>query len=504
MEVPSLQQSGKGVSFGSGPYGQSGYAPARYFDKDLPFIFQQVGIEDDELAWGERKQLIAQLYQIMRTQPLVLAAGQRLGRFVIGNSPWPRFSTSDSDFNEAARDVLVDHLSNPLKFDLRQRLNFAEMLQTAFVHAYLMAGDCGLRFHENMSFEPYESDCIGPPSEGSAPKNEVLGLQIDNSGRYIGFRVGSRTRGQQALENSEVLEPREFIFAAKRMPHRFDQIRGTPVLAVAFSRFLRVNEISESELKALANASKMVMTVPVEDLPINDLPRDSDGNPIFPKITLEDNTVAYVPSEMEPKMFNITRPNPQLKEFLDSILFEAASAIDISYKRLTGQSIKNFSQNRGDDKDDAESFANMQHWVRRNFQLDRIIYRLVKYYVKRGDLPKPPKEWKFESLHRTLRFSWPKIEYVDPYKGEQTKRIARENGKSLHEIMGDDWRDQLKQSFVEEKYLAELEKETGISRDRIIKPITSASERLEREPEREGETDDDSEESKVDAEGSDI
>lgn len=466
----------------SGPYGQSGWEAARLYTRDWQMSHGRVGWEEEELTWSDRGRLITQLYQLLRRFPLVQSPADKFSRYVIGAGPWPRIKTSSAEFNEALHNAFKRHFSNPVLCDIRRQDDLPTMLKTAFNQAYYFSGDCGLRIHTGngvgmFRLEPYESDRIGPPADFTPPANEKMGIQIERWGEYRAFRVGQR--GPGGLVNTRLVPASDFIFAARHLPQRFDQVRGVGVLAQAFDRFIKSNEITNSELVALSNASKLAFYQPIEGLDDVELPTDANGNPVPIKIKLEDGTVIMGPAGSKPEAIKMERPNPELIDFIDSIFHEIAAVLGISFYQLTGKSLKNFSQNKGDLKSDAESFEEMQRWVRREFQLDRIVWRFAIEF--RNELPPAPPDWKFANLYELIRYTWPKLNYFDPEKQAKADRLKMENGGSLYDIYGDEWKDHVDRAFEVQQYIAKKEEETGIDRDRVLRPISASQDILKKD-----------------------
>jgi len=475
----------------SGPYGQSGYEAARLFTKDWKMSHGTVDFEEKELGWGDRKRLIAQLYQLLRKFPLVQSPADKFNRYVIGPGPWPRIKTSDPKFNEALHGAFKRHFSNPALCDMRRRDDLPTLLKTAFNQAYYFSGDCGFQLHTGngsgvFRIEAYESDRIGPPSDFAPPENEVQGVVLEPWGEHRGYRVGRRSNG--GLTASHVVPASNFIFASRSLPQRWDQVRGVGVLAQAFGRFIQSNEITESELISLSNASKAAFYVPIPGLEDVELQRDKNGNPIPLEVKITDGSIFYGPEGTKPEAIKIERPNPNLIGFIDSVLHEVAAVIGISFYQLTGKSLKNFSQNKGDLKTDAEAFEEMQRWVRREFQLDRLVYRFSIEF--RNQLPPPPPEWRFENLFELIRYTWPKLNYFDPEKQAKADRLRMQNGASLYDIYGDEWKEQVDRAFEVQSYLKEKESSTGIDRDRVFLPVSTAG-HIDFEDEGTGELEDD-------------
>jgi len=459
----------------SGPYGQSGYEAARIHTRDWQMSYGTVDTEDNEMSWGERKRLITQLYQLLRRFPLVQSPADKFNRYVIGAGPWPRIKTSSAEYNEALHNAFKRHFSNPVLCDMRRQDDLPTMLKTGFNQAYYFSGDAGLRIFTGngtgvMRLEPYESDRIGPSIDGPAPKNEINGVILEPWGEHRGFRVGKRGNG--GLRDSRVIPASDFIFAARHMPQRWDQVRGTGVLAQAFGRFIQANEITESELASLSNASKAAIYMPIPGLEDVELKQDAHGNPIPLQMKMENGSIYYGPEGAKPEIIKMERPNPNLIGFIDSVLHEVAAVIGISFYQLTGKSLKNFSQNKGDLKTDAESFEEMQRWVRREFQLDRLVWRFSIEF--RDQLPPAPEDWQFANLFELIRYTWPKLNYFDPEKQAKADRLKMQNGASLYDIYGDEWKEQVDRSFEVQSYLEEKERATGIDRDRVMLPVSAS------------------------------
>lgn len=461
---------GVGAAYGSGPWGESGYAAAQEYSRFHKAILSNVGSEDRELNWGQRKRLLVNTYQLARLYPFTESASAKLVRYVVGSGVWPRPKTSSDRWNRRAAEKFKSHFDDPRLCDVRGRETLTDILKHLVSHVWLFAGDGALQILPGLRINPIESDRIGPPAGKPAPDDEVFGIKVSDYGEFLSFRVGSRAAS--GVEDAQVIPASDIIYAARTLNHRFDQTRGVPVLAQAFARLVVAGEITTAELAAMNAAAKIAWYQPV-DIEIN-LGTNADGSTKYPDFKLQDGMVVFGPQGQEPRMFSTNRPNDQFGPFLRSVWQEVASCLGISYELLTGDYQQtNFSTIRGIRMEDAAGFAEVQHWLRRTV-LDRLFYWATSYWVKRGDLPAPPRDFEGDAANYLVSWSFPRLGHIDPYKEHQGNRLHLENGGSFGAIYGDDFEEIIRQKSNEIKRIKEIAAADGNTFEEIVKPITQA------------------------------
>ena len=163
---------------GSGPWGESGYAAAQQYSRFHKSVLSNVGSEDHELSWSQRKRLLANTYQLARLYPFTESASSKLVRYVIGGGVWPRPKTSSERWNRAAAQKFKSHFDDPRLCDIRNRETLPDILKHLVSHVWLFAGDGALQMLPGLRLNPIESDRIGPPAGKEAPKDEVFGVKL--------------------------------------------------------------------------------------------------------------------------------------------------------------------------------------------------------------------------------------------------------------------------------------------------------------------------------------
>lgn len=473
MKLPSFFSRAKTPApmAGSGPRGDSGYEIAQLFSRfHKEIIFANVDTEDKEMRWADRKRMLVHSYQMARAYPYAYAACVRLADHVIGDGVWPTPKTGNDEFDEMAALKFKAHWDDARLCDVRNRQGLTAMLRHLVPHVCLYAGDAGLRILPGMRYNPYESDRIGPPDKGADPVDEVMGVRVTPWGEFTGFRVGGRAAS--GVTNSEVVPASDFLFVARHLLHRFDQVRGVPAIAQAFGRLIYGGEITTAELRVALAASKVGWYQPVEGLDGVEVPKDANGNPIWPKFQLQDGTVLYGPPGHEPKSFKYERPGDNFATIMRMVWSESASVLGMSYEMLTGDYSKtNFSVIRGVRLEDASGFRSIQQHVVKPI-LDRLFYWSTSRWIKTRELPTPPKDFEGDAANYMVSWSFPKLEHIDPYKEHQANRLSLENGASLRDIYGDKWEEVIRERAKQQRRIKEIAAAEGVDPEDIFRPVS--------------------------------
>ena len=427
-----------------------------------------VGSEDSELNWRQRKQLLANSYQLARLYPFTESASSKIARYVVGAGVWPRPRTSSKTWNKKASEKFKAHFDDARLCDVRGRETLPDLLKHLVSHVWLFAGDGGFQMLPGLRLNPIESDRIGPPAGRDSPPNEVFGVQYNDFGELTAFRIGRRA--VSGVERSELIPGADMIYAARWLLHRFDQVRGVPAFAQAFARLVVAGEITTAELAAMNAAAKLAWYQPI-DVDIT-LGTNSDGSTAYPEMKLQDGMVVFGPKDSEPKMFTTNRPNDQFQPFLRSVWQEVASCLGISYELLTGDYQQtNFSTIRGIRMEDAAGFGEIQQWLKRTV-LDRLFYWSTSYWIKKGELPPAPKDFEGDAANYLVSWSFPRMPHIDPYKEHQGNRLSLENGGTFADIYGDEVEEKFVEKSREIRRLKEIAAADGNTIDELFRPIT--------------------------------
>lgn len=463
---------------GSGPWGESGYQAAQQYSRFHKVVNSEVGSEDKELTWHQRKRLLSNTYQLARLYPFTESASSKLVRYVVGSGVWPRPKTSSERWNRKAAEKFKAHFDDPRLCDVRNRQTLPDILKHLVSHVWLFAGDGALHMLPGLRINPLESDRIGPPAGKEPPKDEVMGVRLTPWGEFTDFRIGERA--SNGVTKHALVPADQVIFAARTLNHRFDQVRGVPVLAQAFARLIVAGEITTAELAAMNAAAKIAWYQPI-DVDIN-LGTNADGSTKYPDFKVQDGSVVFGPEGGKPQMFSTNRPNDQFQPFLRSVWQEVAACIGVSYELLTGDYQQtNFSTIRGIRMEDAGGFSEIQQWLKRTV-LDRLFYWSTSYWIKKGELDPAPKDFEGDASNYLVSWSFPRIEHIDPYKEHQGNRLGLENGGTFHDIHGDDFEEKMRLKSQEIKRIREIAEKDGNELGDLIKPITETAKEPTLEP----------------------
>ena len=361
--------------------------------------------ENIELPPYDRDELVGNLLNMKRNNPIVKSISRLKRTDVVGSGIKPQPATPSESYNEQILNLWEEWAEAP---EVTGMMNMAE-LQREVVDAPLFFGDIGLLYSQSGLLQVFEGSRIGSPmgvgafSENDPDKNGVI---VDEFGRPIEYQVGNRANG--VLADVINVPASEFTLYMKRQ--RPAQWRGVPTLAPCVNTLMDVSEYEEIEMiaaKVSASLSAVIKREGSVNFELANRAEDGDQDTVGRLENFEPGTFHYLePGEDVSTIAPNGRPNVNGIEWLAFELRKVGAAIGIPYEFLLGDiGGSSFSASQGVVMQYQAQVEEEQNCL---ISLMKKIYRWrVAKWVADGELSIPGEVKKpFQVRFQPPRFRW--------------------------------------------------------------------------------------------------
>ena len=361
--------------------------------------------ENVELGPMDRDELVGNLLNMKRNNPIVKSISRLKRTDVVGSGIVPQPATKDEGYNEQTLDLWHAWAEAP---EITGMMNMREV-QAEVVDAPLFFGDIGILYGSNGQLQIFEGSRIGSPlgvvgfNEDDPDKNGVI---VDEYGRPVEYQVGRRINGQ--LVDVHNVPARNFSLYMKRT--RPSQWRGVPTLAPCVNTLMDVSEYEEIEMiaaKVAASLSAVIKREGAVNFELADRAPAGEQDTEGRLENFEPGTFHYLePGEDISTIASNGRPNVDGIEWLAFELRKVGAAIGIPYEFLLGDiGGSSFSASQGVVMQYQAQVEEEQNCV---IELMKKIYRWrVGKWVADGELKVPAEvDDPFRVRFQPPRFRW--------------------------------------------------------------------------------------------------
>ena len=297
--------------------------------------FHPIRDENVELNPYDRDELVGNLLNMKRNNPVVKSISRLKRTDVVGSGLVPQPATAAEDFNEQVLDLWHEWAEHP---EVTHMMNMKQV-QQEIVDAPLFFGDIGILYGNNGLLQIFEGSRIGSPAgsvgfgEDDPDKNGVI---VDDYGRPIEYQVGRRING--TLMDVHNVPADNFELYMKRQ--RPSQWRGVPTLAPCVNTLMDVSEYEEIEMiaaKVSASLSAVIKREGSVNFELANRESAEDQDTVGRLERFEPGTFHYLePGEDVSTIAPNGRPNVNGIEWLAFELRKVGAAIGIPYEFMLG------------------------------------------------------------------------------------------------------------------------------------------------------------------------
>ena len=367
--------------------------------------FHPIRDENIELPPFDRDELVGNLLNMKRNNPIVKSISRLKRTDVVGSGIKPQPATSAEYFNEQVLELWEKWSDAP---EVTGMMNM-KSVQQEIVDAPLFFGDIGILYGSNGLLQVIEGCRIGSPrgisgfNEYDPDKNGVI---VDDYGKPIEYQVGQRINGQ--LVDVQTIPAKNFTLYMKRQ--RPSQWRGVPTLAPCVNTLMDVAEYEEIEMisaKVSASLSAVIKRENSVSFELANREAAGDQDTVGRLENFEPGTFHYLePGEDISTIASNGRPNVNGIEWLAFELRKVGAAIGIPYEFLLGDiGGSSFSASQGVVMQYQAQVEEEQHCL---IDVMHKIYRWrVGKWVVDGELSVPPEvDDPFRVRFQPPRFRW--------------------------------------------------------------------------------------------------
>tara|TARA_R100001244_G_scaffold75161_1_gene59886 strand:+ start:876 stop:2363 length:1488 start_codon:yes stop_codon:yes gene_type:complete len=367
--------------------------------------FHPIRDENVELPPYDRDQLVGNLLNMKRNNPIVKSISRLKRTDVVGSGIVPQPATAAEDFNEQLLDLWHTWAEAP---EVTHMMNM-KAVQQEIVDAPLFFGDIGILYGSNGQLQIFEGSRIGSPmgitgfNEDDPDKNGVI---VDDYGRPLEYMVGRRVNG--VLTDVTNVPAADFTLYMKRQ--RPSQWRGVPTLAPCVNTLMDVSEYEEIEMiaaKVSASLSAVIKREGAVNFELANREADGDQDTVGRLENFEPGTFHYLePGEDVSTIAANGRPNVNGIEWLAFELRKVGAAIGIPYEFMLGDiGGSSFSASQGVVMQYQAQVEEEQNCI---IEVMKKIYRWrVGKWVADGELSVPPEvDDPFQVRFQPPRFRW--------------------------------------------------------------------------------------------------
>tara|TARA_R100000655_G_scaffold44273_1_gene80901 strand:+ start:4235 stop:5731 length:1497 start_codon:yes stop_codon:yes gene_type:complete len=297
--------------------------------------FHPIRDENIELPPYDRDELVGNLLNLKRNNPIVKSISRLKRTDVVGSGVRAQPATPSEDFNERVLDLWHQWSEAP---EVTGMMNM-KSVQQEIVDAPLFFGDIGILYGSNGLLQIFEGCRIGSPfgvggfNENDPDKNGVI---VDDYGRPLEYQVGKRVNG--TLTDVHNVPAKDFSLYMKRQ--RPSQWRGVPTLAPCVNTLMDVSEYEEIEMiaaKVSASLSAVIKRENSVSFELANRAEENEQDTVGRLENFEPGTFHYLePGEDVSTIAPNGRPNVDGIEWLAFELRKVGAAIGIPYEFLLG------------------------------------------------------------------------------------------------------------------------------------------------------------------------
>jgi len=331
----------------------------------------------------------------------------------------------------------------------------------------------------SLALQSIESDRLSTPSGLRSDKRIRSGVKIGKYGQPIEYWIKKTHPGDWIYSRSSgngvdsyIRYPARDKFGVKKIYHlyhvlRSGQTRGEPFFAPVINLFKDRFEYMEAELVAARVAACIGLIIKKDNAMGAGVARktriDSDNRRIE---EISPAMVEYLEPGEDIKSFEPNRPGGTFSPFIERVLRDIASGLNIPYEILSKDFSKsNYSNTRAALIEARRFFRKQQRFVADKFGQPVFELLIEEAYLK-GELPILDF---YQNRWAYVRSRWisPGWQWVDPQKEVKAAVMAVDNNHSTlaneAAARGCDWEEDLEQRAREAKKIKQLEGEHGIS-----------------------------------------
>lgn len=373
--------------------------------------------------------------------------------------------------------------------DAGERLNFYEIEELVERQRFINgeAIIIPVRLPETKRRRPYslalqvvEADRMGTPTELVSDKRYRSGVEVGDFGEPVSYFIrrthpgdlnasmlGGRDAFVQYPAFNDLGDPNILHLYHVKRP---GQTRGEPFFAPVLNLFKDRFEYMESELVANRVAACFALFVKKDQAYTNSIMRGREENDKRME-ELSPGLIEYLNPGESIESFNPNRPGGTFGLFIERILRDISSGLNIPYEILAKDFSKsNYSNTRAALLEARRFFMMQQRFVADKFAQPVLIALLEEAYLM-GELPILDF---YEKRSAYVRCRWiaPGWQWVDPQNEvEAAAKAVDANLSTLAEeaaSQGQDWEDNLEQRARELKKIKELEAKNGIQMTPVV------------------------------------
>ena len=427
------------------------------------------GSADADILW-DLPTLRDRSRDLVRNAPLAVGAINTMVTNVVGTGlvPKARLDRGMLGLDDAAADawetaaerIFRQWALSPNGADITREMNFVDLQQMA-VRSTAESGDVFFvrRFSEQdggmlgFRWQVVEGDRISNP-QGSADSDLLRGgVQKDPQGRVTAYHVLDQHPGdyQIGLANrSWMTLPAWADDGSRQVSHLYrilrpGQSRGVPFLAPVIEAFKQLDAYREAEQMAAVVAAMLTVFVKTDGADGLGVSFPSDPAVASNEMKLGRGAIVDLAPGEDVVIANPGRPNDQFDPFMNAILTQIGTALEMPLELLTKRFNSSYSASRAALLEAWKAFKTQRFWLAQKLcapSYDAVITEAVA----RGYLDAPGFFDDPEIRYAWLCHDWigPAPGNIDPLKEVQAARERIEGNLSTHdketaELTGGDW-----------------------------------------------------------------
>lgn len=372
------------------------------------------------------KQTLGQLREICRGHDrqgaLISGILDRAQDNIVGSNFEFNPRTGDEDLNKKIKEYITERMLKE-NCDASGVRDFTEMMKTTIRAAWTDGDNLWAKRPDGTTLV-FEADQVETPSD--RPSNVVLGVELDEVNRQIGFHVKQRGKASNggyarvATETTRIDAANAFMPAFRK---RFGQTRGQPVLAAALGNYIRFNNYFDFEsLAAEANSTQgFKITKKSHDNQPSSIvnnPNSATSNTFKKVQKLEPLGIVELLEGEDVSMINSDRPGNNFDPFV--VMCCRIIGVAIGYPLeliMLDFSRTNYSSARASMGEARRSFRGWQKWLQTNVAIPWYKWQIARG-IATGAIPANKKAFK-------VVCQWPGWQYIDPKKSAEANAIER-------------------------------------------------------------------------------
>jgi len=357
--------------------------------------------------------------ELMENSGFFLSIKSKLKNYVVGNMRYlPQNSNSKA---EAATKEWWAHWQK--NCDATGRFHFLDIMEMLLGSA-LTDGDFSLAHivddQHNFTLQGIEADRLGNPHEtGTTDPNYVRGIRLQN-GRPVSYDIYSRSLHDQYTFDQTI--PADCISHYYR-PDRYDQYRGISSFGAVVGLYQDVRDVRRAEMMAMKWASSKAGVVKTKNATMPSevggglFDRGFVGGDAGKQISgMSPGEVSYLQPGEDIEVISHDRPNPNLMNFMESMLHEAALGLDLPYAFVYNMTGISGTPTRLVSEQAKRTFQSWQNHLLRNV-LEPIKNKAILSGIAQGHIP--------------YTEDWDKGKFIFP--AHPTVDVGRESAANLNE-----------------------------------------------------------------------